>query len=459
MDLMAGNGRVDVVVIGMGPGGEDAAARLAAAGLSVIGVDARLVGGECPYWGCIPTKMMLRAADALAEGRRIDKLSGSARVEADWAPVATRIRTEATDHWDDKAAVERFERAGGYFVRGFAKITAPGEVSVDTAHGVLVFHPGRAILLNPGTEPALPPIAGLEEAPYWTNRDAVAAEELPESLTILGAGPVGCEFAQTFARFGTAVSVVENQPRLLPGEEPEAGDALAGVLAADKIRIHTGTKVTRVSSDGTVVELDDGRSVSSQRLLVATGRRTDLTALGVGAVGLDEHARGVEVDGRMRAADRVWAIGDVTGKGAFTHVSMYQARIAVADILGEHPEPADYRAVPRVTFTDPEVGAVGFTEKSARSRGLEVRTGIAEIPSSSRGWIHKVGNEGVVKLVEDASRGILIGATAMSPAGGEVLAALTLAVHAEVATSRLQQMIYAFPTFHRAIEDAVHDLS
>ncbi|WP_343602949.1 NAD(P)/FAD-dependent oxidoreductase [Mycobacterium sp.] len=450
---------VDVVVIGLGPGGEAAGARLAQAGLKVIGVDARLVGGECPYFGCVPTKMMVRAADALAETRRVCALAGSADAQPSWAPVAARIRSEATDNWDDTVAVRRFESAGGRFVRGRARITAPGQVSVTTEHGEQVFHATRAILLNPGTEPAIPPIEGLADAPLWTNRDAVAVEDVPASLTILGAGPIGCEFAQVFARFGSAVTVVEPQPRLLPAEEPEVGDVLAKVFDAEGIQARTGASATKVSPDATVVSLDDGSAITSERLLVATGRRADLAALGIGAVGLDETAQGIDVDARMRAAERVWAIGDVTGKGGFTHVSMYQTGIAAADILGENPQPAEYRAVPRVTFTDPEVGAVGLTERAARDRGIAVRTGVAAIPSSARGWIHKVGNDGVVKLVEDADRGVLVGATVVSPAGGEVLAVLTLAVDAQVPTARLRRMIYAYPTFHRAIEDALADLS
>ncbi len=451
--------KVDVVVIGLGPGGEAAGARLAQAGLTVIGVDARLVGGECPYFGCVPTKMMVRAADALAETRRVCALAGSADAQPSWAPVAARIRSEATDNWDDTVAVQRFEDAGGRFVRGRARITAPGRVSVTTEHGEQVFRASQAILLNPGTEPAIPPIEGLVDAPLWTNRDAVAIEDVPASLTILGAGPIGCELAQVFARFGSAVTIVESQSRLLPAEEPEVGDVLARVFDAEGIQIRTGVSATKVSPDATVVSLDDGGAITSERLLVATGRHADLVALGVGAVGLDETARGIDVDERMRAAERVWAIGDVTGKGAFTHVSMYQANIAAADILGENPQPAEYHAVPRVTFTDPEVGAVGLTEQAARDRGIAVRTGVAAIPSSARGWIHKAGNDGVVKLVEDADRGVLVGATVVSPAGGEVLAMLTLAVDAQVPTARLRRMIYAYPTFHRAIEDALADLS
>jgi pyruvate/2-oxoglutarate dehydrogenase complex dihydrolipoamide dehydrogenase (E3) component len=451
---------VDVVVIGMGPGGEDAATRLAKAGLTVVGVEARLVGGECPYYACVPTKMMIRAADALSEARRVAELAGSAQVHPDWAPVATRIRAEATDDWDDTVAVERFEKTGGRLVRGRATVTAPGEVTVSTSAGERVFRAARGIVLNPGTEPTIPPIDGLASTPYWTNREAVAVTRVPESLIVLGGGPVGCEFAQVFARFGAHVTVLEAQSQLLPGDEPEAGSLLTDCFTAEGIDVRAGVSAAGVGYDDGqfTVALQGGEVLAAQHLLLATGRRTDLAALGVGAVGLDDQARTIEVDERMRAADRLWAIGDVTGKGAFTHVSMYQGRIAAADILGQDGEVADYRAVPRVTFTDPEVGAVGLTEATARRDGLRVRTGLVRLPSTARGWIHKIGNDGFIKLVEDADRGILIGATSAGPSGGEVLSALAVAVHAEVPTDRLRQMIYAYPTFHRGIEDALREL-
>jgi pyruvate/2-oxoglutarate dehydrogenase complex dihydrolipoamide dehydrogenase (E3) component len=310
----------------------------------------------------------------------------------------------------------------------------------------------------------VPPIDGLDSTEFWTNRDAVAVEQIPESLVVLGGGPVGCEFAQVFSRFGAAVTILEQQPRLLPSDEPEVGDLLARVFADERIDVRTGVSVTRVCADrvsgGRVrAELGNGSTVPAERLLVATGRRTDLAALGVGAVGLDESAGVIDVDEHMRAADGVWAIGDVTGKGAFTHVSMYQARIAAADILGRDGETAQDRALPRVTYTDPEVGSVGLTEAAAREQGRSVRTGLAQIPSSARGWIHKAGNAGLIKLVEDADRGVLIGATAAGPAGGEVLGALVVAVHAEVPVASLRQMMYAYPTFHRAVEDALTDLA
>ena len=214
----------------------------------------------------------------------------------------------------------------------------------------------------------------------------------------------------------------------------------------------------RYGDAGFTLTLGNGAEVTGDGLLVATGRHANLASVGAGVLGLDEHARAIPVDDHMRVAPGVWAIGDITGHGAFTHMSMYQANIVVADILGQEISPAEYHAVPRVTFTDPEIGAVGLTEAQAKEQGMTVRVGSTQIPTSTRGWIHKAGNDGFIKLVEEAERGILVGATSAGPWGGEVLGALSVAVHARVPVQRLREMIYAYPTFHRAIEDALRDL-
>ena len=318
-----------------------------------------------------------------------------------------------------------------------------------------------AVVVATGTAPAVPPISGLADLPYWTNREAIEAKDLPASLIVLGGGAIGLELGQVFARFGVRVHVVEARDRLLPGEEPEAGELLEGVLAAEGVEVSVGARVVSAGRHGAdlALTLEDGSVIAGERLLVATGRRADLRTLGVGSVGLDDNAPFIAVDGHLRAAPGVWAVGDVTGAGAFTHIAMYQAAIAATDILGRVGPEADYRALPRVTFTDPEVGSVGLSEAAARERGIAVRTGMAQIPNSARGWIHKAGNEGLIKLVADTERGVLVGATSAGPSGGEVLSMLTLAVHAQVPLDGLRRMIYAYPTFHRAVEDALRDLA
>ncbi|MBI1351237.1 MAG: NAD(P)/FAD-dependent oxidoreductase [Actinomycetales bacterium] len=452
--------QVDVVVIGLGVGGEEVAGRLAEAGLSVVGVEAGLVGGECPYWGCVPTKMMVRAAGLVADVRRAETVAGRASIEADWGLVAGRIRSEATDTWDDQVAVDRFVGKGGTFVRGRGRITGRGEVTV----GDRVFTARRGIVLASGTVPSVPPIPGLADGPYWTNRDAVQVEQPPASLVVIGGGAIGVEFAQVFSRFGTTVTIVEAADRLLPGEEPEAGQLLAEVLAEEGIDVRTATSIERVDHDGTTFTValggggGGGGTVVAEHVLVATGRRAVLSDLGVDAYSVPTAASAVETDDRLRVAEGLWAVGDLTGHGAFTHVAMYQADIVVRDILGQDGPAASYHAVPRVTFADPEVGSVGLTEDQARAAGLSIRAGSSQVPSSARGWIHKVGNEGLIKLVEDADRGVLVGATSVGPHGGEVLGALAVAVHAQVPVAQLRSMIYAYPTFHRGIEDALRDL-
>jgi len=443
-------------VVGMGPGGEEVANRLAEAGLQVVGIEERLLGGECPYFACVPTKMMVRGSDLLSEARRVPGMSGDTSVTSDWSPVARRVRDDATDNWDDRVAVERFEKFGGHFVRATGRFLARDRI----AAGGRTFVAERGVVIATGTSPAVPPIDGLSDVRYWTNRDAVKTEVVPRSLAVLGGGPVGLELAQVFTRFGARVTIIEASERLVANDEPESSELIEAVLRREGVEVRTGSGATRVSSDdgGVHIALSNGETVSAEQLLVAVGRRNNLPALQVEKAGLDAKARFVEVDDNMRAAPGIWAIGDITGKGAFTHVAMYQADIAVADILGQEHAPADYRALPRVTFTDPEIGSAGLTEKQARDQGLNVRTGIYDIAKTARGWIHKVGNDGFIKVVEDADRGVLVGATSVGPSGGEVLAMLTVAVHAEVPVSKLQTMITAYPTFHRGIGDALQNL-
>ncbi len=305
--------------------------------------------------------------------------------------------------------------------RGCGSIAGPGLVRVaDRVAGDIVLRARRGIVLNPGTSPSIPPISGLADTPYWTNREIIESEQAPNSLIVLGGGAIGSELAQVFARFGANVTVVEALGQLLPLEEPESGSLLAAVFKQEDIAVRTGVAAQAVSHQGGqfTVKLASGEELTGDRLLVATGRRANLAGLGLAAIGMDASAR----------------------------------------TIGPH-RPAEYHAVPRVTFTDPEIGSVGLTEAQAREKyGADVQTATSQIPDSTRGWIHKAGNDGLIKLVADGRRGVLVGATSAGPVGGEVLSMLTLAVHAAVPVQRLREMIYAYPTFHRAVSDALSRL-
>jgi len=448
---------VDVAIIGMGPGGENAANRLGSAGLDVLAVEHELVGGSCPFWGCIPTKISIRAASALQEARRVDRLAGRSEVTPDWSPVAARIREEATDSWHDDAAVRRLERQQVRLLRGHGRVSGPGQVEVDGQ----TIQATRAVVVNTGSRPMVPPVDGLDEADFWTSRDFVTAKELPESCIVLGGGAIGVEIAQVMARFGTQVQVVEMAERLLALQEPEVGVLVEQVLESEGVAVRTGAMATHVETTdtGVAVTLDDGTRLGAERLLVAAGRSADPMDVGLDTVGVPTDASFAPTDERMRVSDGVYAIGDITGKGIYTHVSMYQSDIAVRDILGEPGPVADYRALPRVTFCDPEIGMVGMTEQEARESLNHVRVGTVDIPDTTRGWIRGVDNQGVIKLVEDAERGVLVGATVMAAAGGEVLGALSVAIHGEVPVEQLRSMMFAYPTFYRGIGQALRDLS
>ena len=375
------------------------------------------------------------------------------QVDPDWAIVASRIRSQITGGWDDSAGVERFEAKGGRFIRGSGRITGPGNVEVERRKVVAE----RGVLMATGSRPMIPPIPGLSDVPFWTNHEAIEVEELPGSLAILGGGPVGCELGQVFARFGVEVTFIEGADRLLVHEEPEASQLVAESLAEDGATLRLGVRAETVSSESgsTIVHLDDGTTVTADRLLVATGRRSDADSIGVASTGATTERGFVEVDGLMRAGERLWAIGDVTGKGLLTQVAEYQGMIAVEDILGGNPRPADYGTIPRATFTDPEVGSVGLTEAQARSEGHKVTVTVKDARSTFRGWVNASPLSGVIKLVADETEDRLVGATVVGPRATEVLGFLALAVQERTPLQNLVNMIYAFPTFHGGIGEAL----
>lgn len=443
----------DVIVLGLGTCGEELSGRLALAGLDVVGVEPELIGGECPFWACLPTKLMVQSARRLQEARRVNGDAGRAEVTPDWGQVAARIREQVTGGWDDSMAVQRFERRGGQLVRGRGSFDGPRTVTV----GDDTFTARRGVVIATGSRPVVPPIPGLDEVDVWTSRDAVSAEELPDSLIVLGGGAVGCEFGQVFSRFGVDVTIVEAADRLLPFEEPEASDVVATAFQAEDISVRTGAMAQQIQQrDGSVVlTVEGGAEVSAEELLVAVGRRVDVSGLGLDSAGVETSDGYVQVDENLRAADGIWAMGDVTGQGLFTHVAFRQARVIEADILGEEHQPIDYRSTPRVTFTDPEVGAVGMSEQQARDAGVDVAVTVKDVPVTFRGWVHGPGAEGVIKLVADRERGVLVGATSVGPNGGEVLGLLSAALHARIPLAELRRMIFAFPTFHGGVGEAI----
>lgn len=446
----------DVIVVGLGPGGEFAGNKLAAGGLRVLAVDKHLAGGECPFYGCVPSKLMMRAATAVSQARQAPAIAGECDIRPDWQAVAARV-ARGTYHWDDTVSVERLEKAGAAVVHGEARLVGPRRVEV----GGTTCTATQGVLLATGTEPSAPPIEGLAETPYWTNRDIVKVTDLPESLAVIGGGPIGCEFAQAFARFGVEVTILEASDRILTKEEPEASALMCQVLGGDGIDVRAGVAVESVHHDGRFhIRLGDDE-IEAEQLLVSAGRDPRLPALGLESVGVDTGDRKyVDVDGRMRVLDDagvtvegLWAVGDMVGKGLFTHVAKYQAAIVIRQLLGQEGPEADYCAVPRVTFTYPEIGAVGMTEQEARDAGHDVRVSVVDNDESSRGNLHGEGNDGLVKLVAEGDR--LLGGTTAGPMGGEVLAMLTTAIHGEVSLSTLKSMIYAYPTWHGVVRQAL----
>ena len=442
-----------MVVLGLGTSGEDLALQLLDAGLEVAGVEPQLLGGECPYWACIPSKAMIRSANLLQEARRVNGIAGVAKVEPDWSLLAARVRDEITGNWDDSFAVERFKGKGGVLARGWGRITGHNTVGVDDQ----VFTAREGIVIATGSTPFIPPIPGLTDVDYWTTHEAIASDPLPESLIILGGGAVGCELGQLFARFGTDVTIIEGSNRLLSREEPEASEVIRSVFEEEGIKVVTGEHAASVSHglEGIEVHTDKGQSFVAAHLLVATGRTVDLSQLGLETVGLDGSARFIEVDERMKATDGIWAMGDISGKAMFTHVGIYQSTIIANQIMGKSQIIPDFEALPRVTFTDPEVAAVGITQAHAEEQGLSVAIALKQMPSTFRGWLHTVGNQGIIKLVIDEEKKVLLGATVVGPNAGEVLGMLSLAVHEKTPIERLRNMIYAFPTFHGGIGEAL----
>jgi pyruvate/2-oxoglutarate dehydrogenase complex dihydrolipoamide dehydrogenase (E3) component len=440
--------RYDAVVIGAGPAGEVCAGELSDGGMKVAIVERELVAGECSYWACIPTKTLLRPGEAVWQAR---EAPGAA--EAISGPVDTGAalgwRDFMVSDWDDSGQVGWLDSMGIDLFRGEGRIDGPGRVVV----GDQTLETERIILAT-GSSPVIPPIDGLREAEgVWTNRGATEMKEVPESVIVLGAGPVGVELAQILFRFGARVTLIEGLSQPLSREAKAAGIAIEDALRAEGIDVRCGTRASKVSqSNGSyTVELEGGDQVTAEKLLIATGRAPRVTDIGLETVGVTfDEKSGVEVDDQLRAGDGVWAVGDTTGIALFTHVGKYQARVAAAAILGK-PARADYRAVPRVVFTDPQVAAVG--ESEGAQTGTAQLSGVARTSTYTRQYAEK---NGFLTLVSDGKK--LTGAYAVGPEAGEWIGQATLAVKAEVPLEVLRDTIQPFPSFSEAFMNALNDM-
>jgi pyruvate/2-oxoglutarate dehydrogenase complex dihydrolipoamide dehydrogenase (E3) component len=452
----------DVVCLGAGVAGEAIAAGLRDSGLTLAVVERELVGGECPYWGCVPSKTLLRSSETLTEADRARVLAAS-RVDwvVDFPKISTRVRWMARN-LDDSRPAAAMEATGARLFRGEGQLTDLRTVSVGREQLVA----RRAVVIANGSTAAIPPIPGLDTVDFWTNRQAAIPTELPVSLAILGGGPIGVELGQAFARLGSRVTVIEAGPTFLGLEEPEAGAALRPHLEADGMMLVIGDPCVAVEPQimgpssqrsAVAVHLKSGAVVRADRLLVATGRRPNAEAWR--GAGLAQTERGwLKVDpATLEAQPGVFGAGDVTGLGGFTHLAYYHAQVIARRLRGMDAR-ADHVAIPRVTFTDPEVASVGLSEAAARAKGIDLVTSSADPGESVRGYIHDF-HRGAVKLVADRQRGVLIGATLVTPRAGEIIGELVLAIKLGTPLKTLADVIHPFPAFNRVLGQTLEELA
>jgi pyruvate/2-oxoglutarate dehydrogenase complex dihydrolipoamide dehydrogenase (E3) component len=428
------------VVLGGGSSGEHfvGALRRLDHEAEITVVERRLVGGECSYWACMPTKTMLRGPELVAEAGRTSGAVTGAKLD----PQRVFAWRDQVAERDDSSQVEWLESQNAKLIRGDAVAVEPGVLSVDDE----ALQYDRLVIAT-GSSPAIPPIAGIESVDYWTNIEATETLEVPARLVVLGGGPVGCELAQFFQRVGSQVTLVEGGPRLLARVDADAAALVDEALREDGVDVHLNARAERVASNSLL--LAGGEELPFDRLLVATGRTPNVDDLD--ALELTVTKRGIEVDERLRAAPDVWAIGDVTGIAQFTHVGKYQARIAAYDMVGRETR-ADYRAIPATIFTDPQVAVVGETEG-----GVSSTWDLQSVPRLST--YERPKRHGFIKVVADPKRRVITGAVAAGPESGEWLQQLTLAIRAETPIEVLLDVIQPYPTFSEGVFWALRELN
>lgn len=447
---MDGTNTYDAVVIGVGTAGGSVIWPLHRAGLKVAAVEKELVGGLCAYWGCIPSKTLLRPGTIEWEAHHG---FGVSKPEVSWPEIA-EYRNWMVRDWNDGKEVEQLTQAGIDFFRGEATISGPGRVQIN----------GRAletkrIVVTTGSLPNVPPIDGLKQIGYWTNREATSFQEVPKSVLVLGGGAEGAELGQALHSYGAEVTIVEESDQLLSHESPEAARHLEERFRGIGIKLCLGRKAVKFEeADGQkTATLDNGETISAQEVLVAVGRHPDIAELGLDRLGVKTTKQGIQIDEHCRAAENVWAAGDVTGVAGFTHVADYQGHIASKDILG-HPHPANYSDIPAVTFTDPEVASVGMTRQEQAPHGVDLVSIEVPLSASSRTDTYGKGYQGGLSLFADRNDKVLVGAWAVGPLAGEWVQFATLAIRAKVPVDVLDDTILAFPTFTRLYLEPIREL-
>jgi dihydrolipoamide dehydrogenase len=449
---------VDVAVLGGGPGGYPAAIRACQLGLSVAVIEQGRLGGTCLNVGCIPTKAWVQSAHAVKDSHSTFRQLGVnvGEVEIDWPQVQTNKQAIVDGLVSGVGGL--LKANGATVVNGRGRFAGPHTIITDTGETVNF----KSAVIATGSFPVRPPIEGIDHPKCVDSTGLLEVQAIPKRLVVIGGGVIGCEFASIFSHFGSEVTIVEFLDHLISTEDQDAVAALERAFRKEKITLHLSAKGTKVeeTADGMTLHFEkagEQQSVSGDLILVATGRAAIVDDMGLDMLGVEFDRTGIRTDGHRRTKiPHIYAVGDVAGYWQLAHTAFREGEVAAENIAGH--DVVMEGAVPRCVYTDPEIGAVGLTEAQARDRGLTVHTGLSEVPRSARGWIHKAGNEGFIKLVVDADRGVLVGATSAGPVGGEVLSALAVAVHAEVPVDRLRTMIYAYPTFHRGIQDALSTL-